>query len=434
MSDDGRAARGSRNIALAALTFVYTLNYIDRQIISILASPIKAELELSDTELGVMGGLAFAIFYSTLGIPIARLADRFSRRNIITAALCLWSGFTALCGAATGFWSLFLARLGVGVGEAGGIAPSFSLVADLFPPHQRARALAVLTLALPVGSAAGLLIGGLLAAAYGWRSAFVVMGVVGLLAAPLLVIAVREPERGRLDPAPVIKGPAPSLFDVFRLVRVKPSFWLVSLGSAGASMLSYGLQFWLPAFLQRTHGLDLKSTAYFLGAIAFIGGVSGTLLGGVLSDRFGARDRRAYVIVPGLAFLIALPILIAALWVQSIVLVFLLLLIPQAMGLVWTGPSVAVVQHLAPPSMRATASSIYLLILNLIGLGTGTLVFGAMSDLLASRFGTDALRYALLICATGLYPLTAAFYLLAARSIRHDWHHAGPVTDHSGAL
>lgn len=434
MGEFVRRVRGSRNIALAALTIIYTLNYVDRQIISILATPIKAELDLSDTELGVMGGLAFAIFYSTLGIPIARLADRFSRRNIITVALCLWSGFTALCGVATGFWSLFLARLGVGVGEAGGIAPSFSLVADLFPPHQRARALAVFTLALPVGSAAGLLIGGLVAAAYGWRSAFVLMGVIGLVAAPLLVLAVREPKRGRLDPGPVIKGPTPSLMAVFRLVRAKPSFWLVSLGSAGASMLSYGLQFWLPAFLQRTHGLDLRSTAYFLGAIAFVGGISGTLLGGILSDRFGARDRRAYMVVPGIAFLMALPILAAALWVQSIVLVFLLLLIPQAMGLVWTGPSVAVVQHLAPPSMRATASSIYLLILNLIGLGTGTLMFGAMSDLLVSRFGEDALRYSLLICASALYPLTAAFYLMAARSIRRDWYNADPDHGHSGAL
>lgn len=411
-----------RYLVLFMLLVVYCLSYVDRQIIGILALPIKTDLGLSDTQLGLMGGFAFAIFYTATGIPIARLADRFNRTWIITASLTLWSGFTAVCGLATGFWGLFLARLGVGVGEAGGVAPSFSIVADYFPPRQRGRALAVLTLALPVGSAIGLFIGGFLAARYGWRTAFLTMGIIGVVVAPIFLLMVREPVRGRLDPVPLPGAKVrPSFLDVLTHVRRKPSFWWLSLGSAMASMLSYGLAFWMPAFIHRTHGLDLTLTSQYLSALTLLGGVVGILAGGWISDHLGGKNRAAYALVPAVAFLIGFPFLLAGVSLSNLTVVFLILLVPQAMSVLWTGPSVAAVQQLAPASMRATASSIYLFIVNLIGLGVGTYCFGALSDALTARFGDSALHYSILTCAVVLYPLAILFYWLASRTLARDW-------------
>lgn len=412
---------GYRAIVLPTLLFAYILNFVDRQIIGILAVPIKADLRLSDTQLGMMGGLAFAIFYSTLGIPIAWLADRFSRKWIETIALTVWSGFTALCGMATGFTSLFVARLGVGIGEAGGVAPAFSMIADYYPPEQRARALSILTLGLPIGSALGLFVGGFLAAEYGWRFAFIALGAAGLVFAPLFAILVREPERGRFDPppAPALGGKHPR--GMLRAVITKPTFLLVALGSATASMLSYGLGFWLPSFIARSHGLDLSSTSNFLGTITITGGIAGILLGGYLTDHFGKRDRRAYVRIPAIAFLIGFPFLMAGVYVESLPLTFVLLLIPQAMGYIWTGPSVSIIQNIAPASIRATVSAVYLLIVNFIGLGIGTMVFGLLSDALTATYGDNALRMAIMICAVFLYPLTATLYFAATRQISKDW-------------
>jgi predicted MFS family arabinose efflux permease len=418
--DAGAISKRYRNLVLAMLLLVYTLNYLDRQIVGILAQAIKKDLDLSDSQLGLLGGFAFALFYSLLGIPIARLADRFNRTRIVTIALVAWSTFTGLCGLAGGFPSLFLARLGVGVGEAGGIAPSFSLLSDYFPPNRRARAMAILTLGLPFGSAFGLLIGGFLAKDYGWRSAFLVMGCIGLAIAPIFFLIVREPRRGQLDTAPPASGPVPSLGAVFRAVSTMPTFWFVSLGSATASMLTYGFSFWLPAFMQRSHGLDLSTTAQFLAAIALTGGVAGTLLGGFLSDHLGKADRRAYVYVPAAAFAIALPALLLGVSAGSLPLVFVLLLIPQATGYIWTGPCVAVIQNIAPPAMRTTASALYLFIVNFIGLGIGTLLFGMLSDIYTSQYGESALRYSILTIGVVLYPLTVILFVTAGRTIIRD--------------
>ncbi len=411
-----------RFLVLFMLLLVYCLSYVDRQIIGILAVPIKADLQLTDTQLGLMGGFAFAIFYTSMGIPIARLADRHNRVRIITVALTLWSGFTAVCGLANGFWSLFLARLGVGVGEAGGVAPSFSIVSDYFPTEQRGRALAILTLALPIGSAIGLFIGGVLAAEYGWRTAFVVMGLIGIAVAPLFLLTVREPVRGRLDPAPLATAKLrPSFGDVLAHVRRKPSFWWLSIASAMASMLSYGLAFWLPAFIHRSRGLDLVQTSQFLAVITLVGGVIGIVAGGWLSDHLGRKNRAWYARIPSIAFLIGMPFLLIGVSLTSLPMILAILLVPQAMGVLWTGPSVSAIQHLAPASMRATASSIYLFITNLVGLGVGTLAFGALSDALTAQYGDDALRYSILICAVVLYPLAILFYWMASRSLSADW-------------
>ncbi|MEZ5922396.1 MAG: MFS transporter, partial [Parvularculaceae bacterium] len=245
-----------RAFALFILVVVYAFNFIDRQIVGILAVPIKAELGLSDTQLSLMGGLAFALFYTFLGIPIALLADRVSRVWIMTAALAAWSAMTALCGFAQNFLQLFLARLGVGVGEAGGVAPAYSLIADYFPPEKRARALAIYSLGIPVGSALGILLGGVLTSILDWRTAFISIGLAGLLFAPIFRLTMREPERGFFDGeagAPAARRPA-RIGEVVSTLLSKPSFWGLSLGAASSSMMGYGLIFWLPSFFVRSYG------------------------------------------------------------------------------------------------------------------------------------------------------------------------------------
>jgi predicted MFS family arabinose efflux permease len=294
-----------RIVVLAMLVLVYTFNFIDRQIVGILAVPIKADLGLSDTQLGLMGGLAFALFYTLLGIPIAMLADRGNRTAIISVALVVWSAMTAACGLAQNFWQLFLARLGVGVGEAGGVAPSYSLVSDYFPPHQRARALGVYSFGVPIGSALGIVFGGVIASLVDWRMAFIIVGLAGVLLAPLFKAVVREPPRGRFDAAG--HGAPASIGEVVRVLLSRPSFWGLSFGASASSMMGYGLFFWLPSFLVRSYGLSLLDASLYFGAILLVGGVAGIWLGGSLADRFGAARRSAYAIIPAVAFLATIP-------------------------------------------------------------------------------------------------------------------------------
>ncbi|MFA7440811.1 MAG: MFS transporter [Sphingomonadaceae bacterium] len=406
---------------LGLLLLVYTFNFIDRQIIGILAAPIKADLGLSDTELGLMGGLAFALFYTALGIPVAIAADRWSRSTIIAIALALWSFFTALCGFANNFWQLFFARLGVGVGEAGGVAPSYALIADYFPPEQRARALAVFSFGIPLGSALGVMLGGWVATAVDWRFAFVAVGVAGFLIVPIFRLGVPEPPRGLYDP-PVAPGPRASVGEVLRTVTGKPTFWLISFGASCSSMCGYGLMFWLPSYFNRSLGLDLVQISLFMGAILFVGGIAGVWAGGWLGDRLGKGDKRAYVGVPAVAFIVAVPFYAAGILTESLPVAFLLFLLPQALALMWLGPVLAAIQGLVPPTMRATASAAFLFINNLLGIGAGTLFFGVVSDLYGDRFGIDSLRYAI-ITGLGFYVLAAGFLALAARRIEQDWHY-----------
>ena len=400
-------------VTLAALLIVYTFNFVDRQILGILAGPIKAELHLSDTRLGLLGGLAFALLYSTCAIPLASLADRTGRARVIAASLAAWSIATAACGFATGFGTLFAARLGVGIGEAGGVAPSYALIADSFAPNVRARALAVYSLGIPLGSAAGVLLGGIIAARVDWRAAFIVVGVAGTIAAPLFRLVVRDPPRAAAA-MPVNLGA------VVRILAAKPSFWLLSLGAASSSMLGYGLAFWLPSLLQRSFGLDLAATSRFYGAVLLIGGVAGIAAGGIVADRLGGRDRGAHAWVPALAFTGAVPLFAAAMLSHSVPAAFVLLIVPQALAYVWLGPVIAAVQHLVPSPMRATASACFLLINNLIGLGGGTLFLGRLSDWLTPAYGAEALRYAI-VAALGFYLLAAALMAAAVRPLRRDW-------------
>ena len=293
----------SPNLVLALLLLAYIFNFLDRQILGILAGPIIADLKLTDAEFGAIAGLAFAILYSVLGVPLAMLADRTSRSRVIAASLIVWSGFTALCGTATGFTQLFFYRLGVGVGEAGGVAPSYALIADYFPPHKRARALAIFSLGVPLGLAAGTLIGAYLASWIDWRAAFVVMGIAGILLAPVMLWVVRD--KPRADRAATS---APRLRSAFTIVAAKPSFWLMAAAASSSSLAGYGLAVWTPSVLERSFGLAIIPRGQFLASIFLIGGTAGVFAGGWLADRFGRTDRAWYARLPAIAWLITAPL------------------------------------------------------------------------------------------------------------------------------
>jgi MFS family permease len=432
------ASPAYRAYVLFILVVVYTFNFIDRQIVGILAVPIKTELQLSDTQLSLMGGMAFALFYTFLGIPIAWLADRKSRVWIMTIALSIWSAMTAACGFANSFLQLFLARLGVGVGEAGGVAPAYSLISDYFPPQQRARALSAYSFGIPIGSALGIVLGGILTTMIGWRAAFIYVGIAGLLIAPIFRLTMREPQRGQYDAPQQNTSPA-SMVEVIAKVRSKPSFWTLSFGAACSSMMGYGLIFWLPSFFVRSFGDVLPDffswlpsgmvpddpspvlyASYFYGTILLVGGLVGIWLGGQLADKAGEHDRGAYARIPAIAFLIAVPFFIVGVTTSSLSLAFIAFLVPTALALVWLGPVLAAFQHLVTPNMRATASAIFLFINNLIGIGLGNLIIGALSDGLHSRYGDESLRYAILV-GTVFYLAAAGMFFLAARKLPEDW-------------
>jgi MFS family permease len=423
-----------RYVVLAMLILVYTLNFLDRQILGILAKPIKEEFGLSDGQFGLMSGLAFALLYTTLAIPIAWLADRFSRVWIMTTALTLWSGFTALCGFAGGFSQLFLARMGVGIGEAGGVAPAYSMIADYFPKSQRARALAAYAFGIPLGTAAGTLVGGLLAVHFGWRTAFIVVGVIGVALAPVFRFIVRDPRRGGADMAAgdttTVQAPAAPLKEVVRVLAAKPSFWLLSFGAASSSVCGYGVALWLPSFFMRSLGLTLRETAWYYSGIAFFGGLVGIWLGGAVADRLGAKSKAGYPLTPAIAFLISVPCFLLAMNSGSLVgnlgggaaltLAFAIFLIPTGLNLAWLGPITAAVQHLAPAPMRTTASALFLLINNLLGIAIGTYYFGLVSDLLKPTFGAESLRWSI-YTGMGFYLVAALLFFLASRRLAKDW-------------
>jgi predicted MFS family arabinose efflux permease len=400
---------------LSLLLLAYIFNFLDRQILGILAQPIKADLHLTDTQFGAIGGLAFALLYSVLAIPLALLADRTRRSAVIAGALAVWSGFTALCGLAAGYGQLFLCRLGVGIGEAGGVAPSYALIADYFPPERRARALAIYSLGIPIGLAAGTLLGAYIAHWVSWRAAFVTMGVAGILLAPVMLLFVRDlpkPDRAAGARAP--------LREVFPLLARKPSFWLLAFASSASSLCGYGLALWTPSVLMRSFGLDLVGTGWFMGSLLLIGGTAGVFAGGWLADRLGPKDVRWYARLPAIAWLVTTPCFLLAFMSPRLAIAWPLLLLPNGLNILWLGPVTTAVQHLAPRRMRSTASASFLLINNLIGLGVGPMLIGAISDHLKAGYGVESLRYAAM-AATLFYLLAAALMIVASRTLKRDW-------------
>ena len=400
-------------LVLALLLLAYIFNYLDRQILGILAGSIIADLHLTDTQFGVLSGPPFALLYSILGVPFALLADKTSRSRVIAAALTMWSAFTGLCGIATSFWQLFIFRMGVGIGEAGGVAPSYALIADYFEPRRRARALAIFSLGVPIGLAMGTLIGAYIAHAISWRAAFYVMGVAGVLLAPVLLYFVRDlPRQPGASPAPIGQ--------VFPILARKPVFWLMAFAAGSSSLCGYGLAVWTPTVLERSFGMGLLARGQFLASIVLIGGCTGVFAGGWLADRLGHLDRGWYARLPAIAWLVTAPTFAAGLLAPNLWIAWPLLLIPNALNILWLGPVITAVQHLVPRPMRATASASFLLINNLIGLGVGPFLIGGLSDALKKSYGIEALRYAAVAC-TSFYILAGLLMLLCVSRLRHTW-------------
>jgi len=410
--------RSRATLVLGLLLVAYIFNYLDRQILGILAGPIIGELHLDDRQFGLLTGPPFAILYSLLGIPFAFLADRTSRSRVVAAAVALWSAFTGLCGTVTSFWQFFVFRMGVGIGEAGGVAPSYALIADYFEPSRRARALAIFSLGVPIGLSLGTLLGAYIAHWISWRAAFYTMGIAGVILAPIMLLVVRDPTHHHApDSAP--------LGQVFPMLAKKPVFWLMAFAASSSSLCGYGLATWTPSVLERSFGLGLLERGQFMASVVFLGGCSGVFAGGWLADRLGHADRGWYAKLPAIAWLITAPTFAAGLMSPSLWLAWPLLLIPNALNILWLGPVVTAVQHLVPRRMRSTASASFLLINNLIGLGVGPYLIGAISVALKQSYGTEALRYAAVAC-TSFYLLAAALMLMCVSRLRTNW-----VDDHS---
>jgi len=407
-------------LVLTMLLVVYTFNFLDRQILGILAKPIQASLHLSDAQFGAIGGTAFAILYSVLGVPLALLADRVGKTKVIAGSLVVWSGFTALCGAATGFWSLFLSRLGVGVGEAGGVAPSYALIADYFPVERRARALAIYSMGIPIGLGSGVLLGAYIAALVNWQTAFITVGIAGIVVAPIFLWLVRDRPR----PVVVADADAVPVLAVIPILARKPAYWLLSIGAGCSSMAGYGLALWVPKIIAVHYGWtanhDLIKVGQFMGSLLLIGGTTGIFLGGVFADRLGAVDRAWYARLPAIAWLITAPTFMLGLFTPYPLFAWFLLLIPNALNTLWLGPIVTAAQHLAPSRMRASASGSFLLVNNLLGLGLGPLLMGTLSDALKASYGADSLRYAAII-GVSLYLVAAVLALLAIKPLKRGW-------------
>jgi MFS family permease len=406
--------------ALGVLFVVYVFNFIDRSILNILAEPIKQDLGLYDWQIGLMGGIAFALFYTMLGIPIARLADTHNRRNIIAICLTVWSGMTAICGFAQNFWQLLLARIGVAVGEAGGSPPAHSMISDLFASDRRATALGLYALGIPVGTMLGNLFGGWINEAMDWRTAFIVVGLPGVAMALVLRLTVREPPRGFTEQTLKAKAEAPPVGFVFKALWSRKSFRYMALGGALHALVGYGVGPFLPSLFIRVHGMntaDLGTALFWLG----FAGIAGTALGGYFADRLGVRDVRWYVWLPGLAILVSLPFSTTVyLWPEPIQ-ALVISAIPGFLGAYYLGPTFSLAQGLVGLRMRALAAAILLFILNLIGMGLGPLFVGIVSDLLNAftGLGRESIRWAL-VSVLVFNLLSAFFYLLAGRDLKSD--------------
>lgn len=408
----------ARNYALGVLVVVYTFNFIDRQILSILIEPIKRDLGLSDGQLGLLAGFAFALFYATLGIPIARFADRSNRRNLIALALAIWSGMTALSGLAQNFWHLLLARIGVGVGEAGCSPPAHSMLSDYFPANKRSTALGIYSLGIPVGIMFGFFAGGWMNEFFGWRTAFFVVGIPGVLLAILVRFTVREPERG-MSEGRTVAGDQPTIMETFRYLWQKPSFRHLAFGGALTAFVGYSVVSWVPAFLIRSHGMGTGEAGTYLGLILGIPGGIGIALGGWLADYFGARDTRWFLWIVSVALIVGLPFGVGVYLAAGPYMALLLLVLPVALGNFYQATTFAQTQGLVTLRMRSVAAAVLLFILNIIGLGFGPFLVGVTSDLLVGVAGDESLRYAILI-STCTYFWAGAHFLVAGRSILGD--------------
>lgn len=409
----------ARRYALVILAVVYMFNFVDRQILAILLPAIREEFQVSDAWLGFLTGPAFAMFYIVLGIPVARYADRHNRRNLIALAVAVWSGMTALSGLAANFVQLALARVGVGIGEAGCSPPAHSMIADYYPPEQRSTAMGVYTVGISAGIMLAYLAGGWVAQNIGWREAFFVVGVPGLLLALVVWATVVEPKRGHSEGREAA-GERPPWFDTLRFLWRRRSFVHMTVAAGLSSFVGYSVINFMPSFLVRSFGMDVGTLGLWLGPILGIAGGAGFFLGGYIADHLGQTSHKKALTFIGLTVLLtAVPYAMMFLsnsWMVAI----LFFIVPACTSNVYLAPVLAQAQGLVSLRMRAVTSALALLIINVIGLLTGPQLTGILSTMLEPQFGEEAMRYSLLTVTSVMLPWAAYHYMRAGRSIDAD--------------
>jgi len=413
--------------ALFLLTLVYAFNFIDRQLLAILQESVKADLGLTDGQLGLLAGFAFAIFYVSAGIPIARWADYANRRNIVAGAVFLWSLMTAVSGLTQNYVQLLLARIGVGVGEAGGSPPSHSIISDIFPPERRASAMGFYSTGVNIGILFGFLLGGWLNEYFGWRVAFIVVGVPGIFLALLVRATLAEPIRGLSENRQVgSEGPSPDFRQTLGILWSRRTFRHMAIGAGLNAFCGYSAASWNASFMIRSHAMSTGELGTWLAMIAGVGGAVGVVLGGVLADRLALRDRRWYMWVPATAGLISIPLTALVYLVGSAHTALAMMVVPGLLQNVYLGCTIATTHGLVGLRMRALASAILFLILNIIGLGLGPLLVGVLSDYLQPMRGDESLRLAMLFLLAPVMAWSSLHFLLAARTLPRDLDSAPP--------
>jgi predicted MFS family arabinose efflux permease len=420
--------------ALFVLATIYVFNYIDRQLMTIVIEPVKLEFGISDTGIGLLSGVTFAVFYTVFGFPLGRLSDRIGRKPVIAFSCLVWSIVTMLCGMAGNFLTLMLARIGVAVGEAGGTAPSVAMVSDMYPPHRRSTALAVLMLGSSLGAIVGLGLGGWIAQHYGWRYAFLLIGAPGIVLGLLLLFTVRTPKPAAaptpLEQRALQQGWLQTLIELLRM----PSFlWLVLAGGA-AAVAGYAIGTWSPSFLIRSHGLNMQEAGFLVGVVGGTGSTVGTLVCGMLTDRLARRDVGWQIGVPLLGTLLSIPFALAYfLWPQGTAFYIGSIAVPQAFlfysafgffGVWWVTPCLSAITHLFPATKLAQATAIFVMSMTLLGVGVGPLLVGMLSDYFTPSLGGEALRYAL---ASSVSMLLLAVLFLAMALPRYRTQLARPT-------
>jgi MFS family permease len=426
-SSDARRASLTRGIVLVTLTFVYVLNFLDRQLLGILAKPIQESLHITDGQLGKIGGLYFAFFYCFIAVPVGWYADRTNRVTMVSFACAIWSAATIACGLAVTYPQLVVARMTVGFGEAGGVPPSYAIITDTFPPGKRGTALSIYNVGPPIGAAIGIAFGASIAAHFDWRYAFVAIGVVGIVTAIVVRLLIREPARGALDRvagAPVLAKTG--FWKTVGMFVTNPVLMLVSLGGGATQFVTYGLGNFAVLFLMREKHMRFDQIAIWYALIAALGMGGGMLISGRLIDRYIKRSRLVYALGPAISLAVALPFYVAFVWAPGWPLALVLLFVVMLLSYFYLSASVALVQEEVRPDQRVLSGALLLLVMNFIGLGLGPTWVGAASDYFAAHGSAHSLQTALYTLSPA-YLVAIALFLWLARVLRAQGRIAGKV-------
>ena len=415
----GTVSAARRRMVLATLTFVYVLNFLDRQLIGILAKPIQDALQISDGQLGLIGGLYFAMFYCFIAIPVGWFADRTSRVTVLSLACAIWSGATVACGLAANYTQLVVARMTVGFGEAGGVPPSYAIITDTYPPGKRAAAFGIYNLGPAIGAAAGVAFGAAIAEAYGWRMPFIVVGVIGIVTALLVRFVIREPARGATDAAPVAKAAPAQFWPTLRMFFANPVLMLAALGSGATQFVTYGLGNFAVLFLMRDKGMALGDVAVWYALVLVVGMGGGMIVSGRVIDRMTRVSRTGYALAPALSLGVAMPFYLGFVWAPGWPLALALLGIVMVFNYFYLSASVALVQDEVRPDQRVLSGALLLLVMNFIGLGLGPTWVGFASDWFRAAGHAHYLQSAL-ATLTPFYLLAIAIFLLLARRLARE--------------